>query len=337
MFKTLDQKLARIAADSSCRDFILADAKDADMGFGISAPGPATRASRPGRRYRSLPEFRDSIREIVRQGLVDIMLMSASTSELLTIEERLFENSSVTPAARANDTTDIWCGQTGHYKHQPSLPFQSTTIDQIQSGHWNCAPADRQRGANLGLYSITFNNHAERDSAALACYKAFRLEAETKGFRHFLEVFEPNALGEAAVSDVGAYVNDCIVRALAGVTRGSRPIFLKIPYFGPAAMEDLAAYDPTLVIGVLGGSAGTTRDAFQLLHDARKHGARAALFGRKINLAEDQLSFVRYLRLLADGEIEPSEAVRAYHADLERLGVSPTRSLDKDLELTAAR
>jgi hypothetical protein len=54
-------------------------------------------------------------------------------------------------------------------------------------------------------------------------------------------------------------------------------------------------------------------------------------------LAEDQLSFVRYLRLLADGEIEPSEAVRAYHADLERLGVSPTRSLDKDLELTAAR
>jgi hypothetical protein len=137
------------------------------------------------------------------------------------------------------------------------------------------------------------------------------------------------------VSDVGAYVNDCIVRTLAGVTRSSRPIFLKIPYFGPAAMEDLAAYDPSLVIGVLGGTAGTTRDAFQLLYDARRHGARAALFGRKINLAEDQLSFVSYLRLLADGQIDPREAVRAYHGDLAKLGVPPARTLAEDLESTA--
>ncbi|MFM7738796.1 MAG: hypothetical protein ACKO9H_05285, partial [Planctomycetota bacterium] len=125
MLKTLDQKLTRIAADSACRDFILADAKDPDMGFGISAPGLATRHSRPGRRYRSLAEFRQSIREIVQQGLVDIMLMSASTSEQLTVDEKLFANSSVTPAARANDTTDIWCGQTGSYKSQPSLSLES--------------------------------------------------------------------------------------------------------------------------------------------------------------------------------------------------------------------
>lgn len=334
MHKTLDQKLARIAADSSCRDFILADAKDPDMGFGISAPGPATPQSRPGRRYRSLEEFRDSIREIVRQGLVDIMLMSASTSEQLTIIEQLFKGSTVTPAARANDTTDIWCGQTGSYKHQPSLPFQSTTIDQIQSGRCHCIDSERTRGANLGLYSITFNNHAERDREALERYKAFRLEAESKGFRHFLEVFEPNALGENPVENVGAFVNDSIVRTLAGVTRSSRPIFLKIPYFGPASMEDLAAYDPTLVIGILGGSAGTTRDAFQLLHDARKYGARAALFGRKINQAEDQLSFVHYLRLLADGQIEPEEAVRAYHGDLQRQGITAQRDLALDLQVT---
>lgn len=336
MLKTLDQKLSRIAADSACRDFILADAKDPDMGFGISAPGLATRHSRPGRRYRSLEEFRQSIREIVQQGLVDIMLMSASTSEQLTIVEKLFENSSVTPAARANDTTDIWCGQTGSYKHQPSLPFQSTTIDQIQSGRCHCTDAERSRGANLGLYSITFNNHSERDRESLERYKAFRLEAEAKGFRHFLEVFEPNALGEHPVENLGAYVNDCIVRTLAGVTRSGRPIFLKIPYFGPAAMEDLAAYDPALVIGILGGSAGTTRDAFELLHDARKYGARAALFGRKINQAEDQLSFIRYLRLLADGQIEPEEAVRAYHADLERQKIPPQRELAVDLQATRA-
>ncbi|MFM7564306.1 MAG: hypothetical protein ACKO81_14890, partial [Planctomycetota bacterium] len=78
------------------------------------------------------------------------------------------------------------------------------------------------------------------------------------------------------------------------------------------------------------------RDAFQLLHDARKYGARAALFGRKINQAEDQLSFIRYLRLLADGQIEPEEAVRAYHADLERQNIPPQRDLALDLQATKA-
>ena len=41
MKKSLDQKLAAIHADPhGCKEFILADAKDADMGFGVTAPGP---------------------------------------------------------------------------------------------------------------------------------------------------------------------------------------------------------------------------------------------------------------------------------------------------------
>src|SRR4051812_12323069 len=108
MTKSLDQKLSRIHADPrGCKDFILADAKDADMALSIGAPGRSPE-SHPGEvRYRSLTEFRDVIEQIVGQGLVDIMLMSASTSERLTIEKRIFDNSPVTPAARANDTTDI--------------------------------------------------------------------------------------------------------------------------------------------------------------------------------------------------------------------------------------
>src|SRR6202034_1707655 len=35
MEKSLDRKLAAIHADPNCREFILADAKDADMAFGI--------------------------------------------------------------------------------------------------------------------------------------------------------------------------------------------------------------------------------------------------------------------------------------------------------------
>ena len=40
MTKSLDQRIARILADPGCDEFIIADAKDGDMGFGIAAPGP---------------------------------------------------------------------------------------------------------------------------------------------------------------------------------------------------------------------------------------------------------------------------------------------------------
>ncbi len=113
-----------------------------------------------------------------------------------------------------------------------------------------------------------------------------------------------------------------------------RPIFLKIVYHGPRAMEELAQYDPNLVVGILGGSAGTTCDAFQLIHDARKYGARVALFGRKINNAEHQLAFIEMLRFITDGKLPPEEAVRAYHGVLQGKGIQPHRPLEEDLKLT---
>jgi hypothetical protein len=129
-------------------------------------------------------------------------------------------------------------------------------------------------------------------------------------------------------------MNDHIARMLAGVPRASRPIFLKIPYHGPKFMEELAAYDPHLVPGILGGASGTTHDAFRLLAEAKKYGARATLFGRKINNSEHQLSFIQFLRSIADGQISPEEAVRGYHGALEKLRIKPIRSLQEDLKLT---
>jgi len=337
MQKSLDRKLARILADPSCRDFILADAKDADMAFGLAAPGRSPEYHGGEARFRTLDEYRQLMREIVCQGLVDIMLMSASSSEVLTIGERLFDSSPVTPAVRANDTTDIWLAAgTGRYSGQPSLPFRTATIDQIMCGKAECEPGERRLGADLGLYSVTFNNDAAFDRQTLEAYRAFRLEAEAKGFRHFLEVFSPNAPGRDVPEDIPRFVNDHIVRALAGVPSRGRPLFLKIPYYGPAAMEALVRYDRSLVVGILGGSAGTTLDAFHMLWEAKKYGARVALYGRKINSAEHQLTFVQYLRRVADDEIEPAEAVRAYHADLQRLGIAPQRRLDDDLKRTEA-
>ena len=335
MEKTLDRKLARILADSSCRDFIAADAKDADMAFGLSAPGLSPEHHAGEARFRTLAEYRQLIRDVVQQGLVDIALMSASSNEVLTLQERLFDNSPVTPAIRANDTTDIWLAAgSGRYTQQPSVPFRTATIDHAMCGKSECEPHERWWGADLGLYSITLNNDVELDHKSLSEYKAFRLEAEQKGFRHFLEVFAPNACGKVCPKDVPRFINDSIARTLAGVTRRGRPVFLKIPYAGPAAMEALATYDPQLVVGVLGGSAGTTYDAFHMLWEAKKYGARAALYGRKINSSEHQLTFVRYLRAIADDQVLPEEAVRAYHGDLQRLKIRPSRSLEDDLQLT---
>ncbi len=47
------------------------------------------------------------------------------------------------------------------------------------------------------------------------------------------------------------------------------PQFLKVAYNGPAAMEELAAYDPSLVVGILGGGSGTLRDTFELVRQAK--------------------------------------------------------------------
>ncbi|HWE93367.1 MAG TPA: hypothetical protein VG269_05280 [Tepidisphaeraceae bacterium] len=329
--RSLDAKVASIRANPhGAKDFILADAKDADMAAGLAAPGKDAATGK----VRSLNDYRDQMREIVKQGFVDIMLMSASTSEALTIREKIFEGSHVTPAVRANDTTDIHLMAGSSFAAEPSRPFRSATIEQIQSGRINPTDSERLLGADLGLYSITPNNHIEFDYATVEAYKQFRIEAELKGFRHFLEVFDPNACGDKCPADLGRYINDLIARTLAGVPCSGRPLFLKIAYHGPRAMEELVSYDPSLIPGILGGSSGTTHDAFRLLEEAKQHGARAALFGRKINNSEHQLTFVTYLHRIANGQMGAGEAVKAYHGELEKLKIKPYRALKNDLELT---
>src|SRR5436305_13542393 len=145
--KSLDAKLAEIKANPSSKAFIIADAKDADMAFGVRAPGPRSYLSHRGERparfspeiwtrdeygYRNLPEFLDIIREVTQQGLVDIMLMSAYVNEQLTIKENLFRNSHVTPTARATDTTDVWAVRQDCYMRELEQPIRCPTINQFK-------------------------------------------------------------------------------------------------------------------------------------------------------------------------------------------------------------
>lgn len=330
MSSRLEQKLSAIHADPNCNEFIIADAKDADMAFGMAATGLAV-----GGKHPSLAEYRQKIRDVVNQGIVDIVIMSASSNEQLALNEILFEGTDITPAARANDTSDIWLARHGLYTDSPSRPFRSGTLDHIQCGKSVCTSEERAKGTNLGLYSMTLNNDLSHDMDTLEAFQAFRVEAEEKGFKYFLEVFAPNIPSAVPGDNIGEFLNDLIARSLAGVTSAGRPLFLKMPYCGPNALEELVAYDPSLVVGILGGASGTSMDAFTLLAEAKKHGGRAALFGRKINNAEDQLLMIEFLRKIADGDISPEEAVRAYHSGLAEQGITSFRALDDDLNITA--
>ncbi|MED5454327.1 MAG: hypothetical protein VX961_07355 [Verrucomicrobiota bacterium] len=349
--KSLDAKLNAYRENPEAKDsFIIADAKDPDMAFGVRALGKRSYLSggqshpaqfspeiwtRNEFGYRNLPEFLDIIREVVDQGLVDIMLMSAHVNEQLTIKERIFRDSHITPAARANDATDVWAVRHGNYLSHPAKPFRSASIDHIQCGKLDCdRSTDEFPGANLGLYSVTYLNDLEQDKQTLEAFHEFREEAERKKFRYFLEVFDPNVDSGISPDKLGEFINDQILRTLAGIAEAGRPVFLKIVYHGPRYMEEICQYDQNMAVGVLGGSAGTTYDAFRLLHDAKKYGARLALFGRKINNAEHQLAFIEFLRLIAEDKISPEEAVHAYHGVLQGKGITPNRTLEKDLELT---
>jgi hypothetical protein len=330
----LDEKLARIRAGRYTRDdFIIADAKDGDMGPSITSCGPKRDKDGSYTRNYTRAEFLDNVRAIIEQDVVDIMLTSASNFETLKAMGA-FQGSAVKPAIRANDTTDIWFGRGGSYSKKPSRPFRTASLSRVTTGTIDPAPGAPLTGTDLGLYSITFNNDIEHDLASLEAFADFRYDAALNNFKYFLEVFNPNVDGDIDPSVLPFYVNDCIARCLAGVMAADRPQFLKIVYNGPKALEELASYDPGLVVGVLGGGAGTTRDCFELIYQAEKYGARVALFGRKINLAEDPLSLVRHMRAVASGHILPEEAVRSYHGDLQQAGIKPLREQAADSIIT---
>jgi hypothetical protein len=318
--RRLDRKLSSIAGGRyTPDDFVIADAKDADMAFGLTCAGPVAGAATGPARFRTRGDYLAAMRALVAQGEIDIMLTSASNGQRLTRDGSLPD---VTLAVRANDTTDVWNNRGGSYTAAPSRPFRSADLTAIRPF------------CDLVLYSMTFNNILDYDLATLEAYGRFRAEAAALGIRHFLEVFNPNAPADLASDQVGAFVNDSIIRALAGITDERRPLFLKVAYNGADALAELADYDPSVVVGVLGGSAGTTRDTFELLHQAERQGARVALFGRKIQQAESQPHLVGLMRPVLRGEVSPADAVRAYHEALAGAGIASRRALAADLEVT---
>lgn len=318
MQKSLDSKLTKITSGNySPESFIIADAKDGDMAFGTQAPGP-----HPDGSIKTKADYLNAMTEMSHSGLVDIMLMSASSAETLDRRD-IFKDSSVTPAIRLNDTTDIWMARNSCYRQSDSRPFATADFEAA-------APF-----ASLGLYSMTFANNLKSDLRNLNAYREFRIGSRSTNFDHFLEVFNPPIDIGIAESELGFYINDMIVKAVAGVTRLDAPKFLKIQFNGHKAMEELSQYDPeNLIVGILGGAAGTTRDTFELIHQAEQAGARVALFGRKINLAESPIDLVRLMRQTIEQKVTPEAAVNEYHKILADKGLTPQRKLANDMAVS---
>jgi len=107
------------------------------------------------------------------------------------------------------------------------------------------------------------------------------------------------------------------------ITRDERPAFLKIACNGTRVMKELSSCDPEFVVCVLGGAAGTTRDAFEPLAAARRNGAWVALFDRKIRLAESPFHVIRSMRDVTPGPDAPEFAVRGCHICLRQSGLRP--------------
>ena len=320
MEKSLDIKLEKTRQGKyKPSDFIIADAKDGDMGGGITAFG---HVPEDPSRSKSYTGHLEDMREMTTSKLIDVMLMSVSGAERL-VNDEVFKNSSVTPAVRLNDTSDIWGPRGSKYKIHPAQNFRSARIDKV-------IPL-----VDLGLYSITFSNDLKSDLASLNEFHSFLDNISGKNLRYFLEVFNPQIDIGIDKENLPGYVNDSIVRSLAGLTKEDSPLFLKIPFNGPKAMEELCQYDPgNLIVGVLGGGIGTTRDTFELIRQSEKYGARVALFGRKILFAEVPKLIVTMMRAVVQGELSTEEAVKMYHSQITEMGISPKLSLEDDLKIT---
>lgn len=320
MEKSLDIKLEKTRQGKyKPSDFIIADAKDGDMGGGITAFG---HVPEDPSRSKSYTGHLEDMREMTTSKLIDVMLMSVSGAERL-VNDEVFKNSRVTPAVRLNDTSDIWGPRGSKYKIHPAQNFRSARIDKV-------IPL-----VDLGLYSITFSNDLKSDLASLNEFHSFLDNISGKNLRYFLEVFNPQIDIGIDKENLPGYVNDSIVRSLAGLTKEDSPLFLKIPFNGPKAMEELCQYDPgNLIVGVLGGGIGTTRDTFELIRQSEKYGARVALFGRKILFAEVPKLIVTMMRAVVQGEMSTEEAVKMYHSQITEMGISPKLSLEDDLKIT---
>ncbi len=308
------EKLDDAAALAASPIFVFAG--DAQAAGGLRGLGSVGRG--PRERWRTRPAFLELCRELSRDGAIDGCLLTPADAETLAVDERFFDDLAVTPLVRTNAETMIWSPRHGRYGASPSKPF--ITVPPADAGFCReqiCAA--REFNVRLGLYSITLNNDVDLDRETLSVYLTFAKEVgRTAGFDHFLEVFLPN-LPQYGLSleAQGEYVADTIVRTMSYLRTHERPRFIKTAFTTPAVWRELCAFDPTLLIGALGGPRTDALGTLELAHQVIAHGGKLILFGRAVFQDDSPLQIARALRAVLDGAA-PAEAHERYREAVVR-------------------
>ncbi len=294
-------------------------AADALVAYGMTGIG--TEPS-PKPHYRTRPEYLAMMREVMADGAIDGLLMTPADAEVLAFDEKLFDDSPVTPVVRMNAETHIWSPRHGKYRQQYSRPFK--TVLTAEAGRY-CTEAmqcARDCKIKLGLYSVTLNNDAEADARTTGEFLDFAWECgNTPDFHYFLEVFLPNMQQPGMDSkEQGEYIADNIVRLMSYLRSHQRPAFIKTVYTSADTWRALCDFDPTLVIGALGGTRVNARTSMQLAHDVTEHGGQVILFGRAVFQEDDPRMVARAIRSVLDREQSVDQALSQYQATLRAKG-----------------
>ena len=268
----------------------------------------------PRPHYRTRPEFLQLQRDLVADGSIDGLLMTPADAEVLALEEGLFDGTPVTPLVRMNAETAIWSPRYGTYQSQHSRPFQTVFPDDAQAYCESLVAPALECRVSLGLYSITLNNDVVADERMLNAYIQFaHTVGEMEGFDHILEVFLPNIkLPGLDDEKRGMYVADSIVRTMNYLRKHQRPRFIKTAYTTAKVWNELTRFDPSLIIGALGGPRENARKTLQLANNVIQNGGHAILFGRTIFGEQSPVGIARALRNVLDEQMSPEEAHSMY-------------------------
>lgn len=304
------------------RSPIFVFAGDAQVAGGLHGLGqrlvPGVAGERPQRVWRTRPDFLELCRELSRDGAIDGCLLTPADAETLAVDERFFADLPVTPIVRTNAETQIWSPRHGTYRQSQSRPFLTVPVPDAGFCRERICRA-QDFNVRLGLYSITLNNDVEADARTLEAYLTFAHElGRTTGFAHFLEVFLPNLPQHGlSTEQVGEYVADTIVRTMSYLRAPERPVFIKTAYTSARLWRELCAFDPSLIIGAMGGARTDARGTLQLAHDVVANGGQVILFGRAVFEEDDPVLIARALRRVLDGQ-DPVTAHEWYQAELRR-------------------
>lgn len=266
-------------------------------------------------RPRRQAEFLQLCRDLTADGFIDGCLMTPADAETLAVDEGLFQSTPVTPMVRLNAETWIWSPRHGNYNRELSQPFQTVPLNAApEAAYCELRGGGLECHVKIGLYSITLNNDTQADARTLSAFLEFaRSAGEHPQFDYFLEVFLPNTnLPGLDREKRGQYIADSIVRTLSYLKKKERPRFIKTEFTTAATWRELCQFDPTLIIGALGGPRQNTKKTLELAHAVVSNGGRAALFGRTIFDDDNPRAIARALRAVLDKKQSVAEAFAAY-------------------------